>query len=435
MSVSWDIIRTCHLWRYHEHLHSARKYATQGDEIPVKDLKYLAYFESLLDDANNELVRQAVSEGRHPIGYTCFHMPEVLLNLDGCFSLRIRAPKTGSLDISTYYMSNYTCEYARAILERAGEGGYNFLDAIAGVDACAQMNRGLENIEIQKLVDKEKFFISHVDVPYKVDDKAIEHYRKQLQIKILDKLSESYGVDVSDDSIRRAVEEHNEICRIISEIGDMRMEANPRVTGYEFHILNLITYCCPKYLVTEKLRETLEELRTRVVDAKPAFRVRVAVVGSEIDDPDLTRLIEESGALIVADRFCFGSFPGRQPLTLSEGESALASVCRQYLEQSQCPRFMSRDKIRQRRDAVDEYAKKYKADGIIYEAMKFCDYWGYERALAGHIMQNEYGYPVLSIDRPYMSRTSGQLRTRMQAFVESLEIKKIQKKTGAEQNV
>ena len=36
--------------------------------------------------------------------------------------------------------------------------------------------------------------------------------------------------------------------------------------------------------------------------------------------------------------------------------------------------------------------------------LKFCDYWGYERASAFHVMREEYGYPVLSIDRPYASR-------------------------------
>ncbi|MEG1275540.1 MAG: 2-hydroxyacyl-CoA dehydratase family protein, partial [Ruthenibacterium sp.] len=60
--------------------------------------------------------------------------------------------------------------------------------------------------------------------------------------------------------------------------------------------------------------------------------------------------------------------------------------------------------------------------------MKFCTYWSYERALASHVMTQERGIPTLSIDRPYMSRTSGQLRTRVQAFIESLEIKKIKAK-------
>ena len=69
----------------------------------MKDLKHLIYFENLLDSANNELVQQAKDEGMHPIAYTCYHMPEVVLNVDNCFSVRLRAPKTGSFDIASYY--------------------------------------------------------------------------------------------------------------------------------------------------------------------------------------------------------------------------------------------------------------------------------------------------------------------------------------------
>ena len=52
----------------------------------MKELKHLMYFERLLDDAHNELVRQAETEGDLAIGYTCFHAPEVLLNLGSCTS-------------------------------------------------------------------------------------------------------------------------------------------------------------------------------------------------------------------------------------------------------------------------------------------------------------------------------------------------------------
>ena len=75
-----------------------------------------------------------------------------------------------------------------------------------------------------------------------------------------------------------------------------------------------------------------------------------------------------------------------------------------------------------------ELAKEYGADGIIYEQVKFCDPWAYERTLGSAMLSNDYGYPVLSVDRPYNIASSvGQMRTRVQAFVESIEIKKIQK--------
>ena len=85
---------------------------------------------------------------------------------------------------------------------------------------------------------------------------------------------------------------------------------------------------------------------------------------------------------------------------------------------------MERARSDGRRTYVRDLCREYSADGVLYEQMKFCDYWGYERMAASHIMHEEYGYPVLSIDRPYVVGSSGQLRTRVQAFVESVEIKK-----------
>lgn len=394
----------------------------------------MIYFENLLEEANNELVQQARAEGKLAIGYTCYHIPEVLLNVDNCFSVRLRAPRTGSIDMATYYMSNYTCEFARALVERGIEGGYNFLDGLAGVDACSMMNRFYEHFEILKMNDKPNFFVTHVDMPFKVEDYTIRQYVKQMKHRLLNYMEESYGVDVSDAAIRRAVEEHNEVCKIISEIGELRALENAPITGYEFHVLNLVSYCCPKYLILPKLRETLEEIKERETDEKPWYRARVAIVGSEIDDPSLTKMIEEAGAFVVSDRYCYGSTPGREVIELSDGEDALTQVCTHYMKAAECARYISDEKVRQRRDTADRLARKFHADGMIYEQMKFCDYWGFERALVSHIMNEEYGWPVLSIDRPYNARTSGQLRTRFQAFVESLEIKRIHQQKEAVSN-
>ena len=393
----------------------------------MKDLKHLIYFENLLDNADNELVEQAKADGGLAIGYTCYHIPEVLLNVDNCFSVRIRAPRTGSVDIATYYMSNYTCEFSRALLERGIEGGFQFLDGLAGVDACSMMNRFYEHFSLLKLNNKENFFVTHMDMPYKVEDYTLRQYVKQLKIRLLDIMEKNLGVDISDEKIREAVEEHNKVCRIMQEISEMRKADNPVITGYEFHILNLVTYTCPKRLILPYLEETLEELKNREPDPKPAFRARVAIVGSEIDDPSFTKMIEECGGLVVSDRYCFGSTPGREIIELKDDEPALDQVALHYMKTSECARYIADDKVQQRRETADRLAKEFKADGIIYEQMKFCDYWGFERALVSHIMSEEYGWPVLSIDRPYNARSSGQLRTRFQAFVESLEIKKIHK--------
>ena len=393
----------------------------------MKDLKHLIYFENLLEDANNELVRRAEAEGDLAIGYTCFHAPEVLLNLGNCFSVRLRAPHTNSMELATYYMANNSCEFSRALLERALEGNYSFLHAMAGVDVCEANNRAIENMEIMHMQgeDKEKFFYCNLDIPYSDDEDCVEHIREQVSRKILKPLGENYGVDTSDAAIRAAVREHNEVCRILTEIGELRKLDIPPITGYEFAVLVLVSYTCPKRLILPLLRETLEEIRTRQVDPEKNYRVRVAVVGSEIDDPNLIKLIESCGALVVADRFCYGSFPGRQEIALTQQEDALTQVCRWYLQNTECPRQSALHRVKYRNDHVAQLVREFKADGAIYEQMKFCTYWSYERVIANQIMPRDYGIQILSIDRPYIVGQSGQLRTRVQAFVESIEMKKL----------
>ena len=393
----------------------------------MKDLKHFIYFERLLDGANNELVQQAKADGKLALGYTCYFVPEVLLNLPGCFASRLRAPGTGSIDVGTYYMSSKICSYTRSILERGIEGGFDYLDALLSSETCQMMHRGHEHFEILDLVKKNnpRFFMTMMDVPFNDSPAAIDHYEEQLRTKLLDPLHDKLGVDTSDDAILAAIEAHNELCSLVRELGDMRKRDDPPITGYEFHVIQLVTLTCPQYLIMDKLRETLEEVRTRETDGKRP-RARIVLTGSEIDDPEFTKLLEDCGAAVVADRYCYGSLPGREEIEILHGETPLRAVARHYLKTSQCPRFMNRGKADGRKEYIRELVREYKADGVIYNQMKFCEFWSYERVLGVHVLSEEMGIPTIGIERDYTLASAGQLRTRLQAFIESLEIKSIQ---------
>ena len=207
----------------------------------MKDLKHLIYFENLLQDAQNELVTKAVEEGMYALGYNCYYVPEVLLNLPGCFSSRLRAPRCTSTDLASYYMTTRTCPYARSILERAIEGGYNYLDALLGAESCATMERMEEHFFLINPVKNPRFFVTQIDPPMKGDKTNLDYYKAQLKLKVVDELKNRFGVDVSDAAMRKAIEDHNEISRIITEIGDFRKSENPNITGYEFHVINLVS--------------------------------------------------------------------------------------------------------------------------------------------------------------------------------------------------
>ena len=396
----------------------------------LRDLKHLIFFEDLLLDANNALVQAACAEGRHALAYNCSYIPEVLLDVEGCFSVRLRAPRCTNPDLATYYMTNRSCPYSKSILERAFEGGYNFIDALLGQECCTTMNRMEQYFDYCKLIPKEKFFTSFIDMPLKKTAWHAGYCRRQIEQKIFEPLGRVYGVDFSEEKLRAAIEQHNEVCRIITEIGDMRKLPNPPVTGYEFHVIQLVSLTCPKDLILPYLRETLEEIKSREPEPKFPFRARVMVAGSEIDDPDFTKLLEGCGAYVVADRYCFGSIPGREEIIVKPDEDILQAIADHYIQTNQCPRSMGPENVVARKQFLYKIAQEYGAEGVIVENMKFCEYWGYERAQAAQWMRDGFSLPgtlpVCQIEKDYTNAATGQLRTRFQAFVESLEIKRIQ---------
>jgi benzoyl-CoA reductase/2-hydroxyglutaryl-CoA dehydratase subunit BcrC/BadD/HgdB len=393
----------------------------------MRDLKHLIYFEDLLQEANNDLVRKGKEDGNLCLGYTCYFMPEVLLDLPGCFAVRLRAPKCTSPDMATYYMSGRTCHYGRSLLERALEGGYNFIDAQLATETCTVTCRFQEHLDyMDGVINNATFKTSFTDVPFKKNENSIDHYRKQLKIKVLDFLKDEYGVDTSDEAILKAIEINNEVNDIITEIGNFRKLDRPTITGYEFSVITLVSMVCPKYLIVDKLRETLEELKTREPDNKPNYKIKVLLAGSENDDPDFIKLIESCGALVVADRYCYGSLEARNHINVEPGDDPLTAVAKHYLMTSQCARFMEQREMRLRKKVIADYATEYKADGVIVESNKFCEYWSYERMIDTIVLPRDYGFPVCSIEKEYINTASGQLRTRFQAFVESVELKKIQ---------
>ena len=170
----------------------------------MRDLKHLIYFENLLQEANNELVQQAKAEGKRAIGYTCYFMPEVLLDLPGCFSVRLRAPRCTSPDIATYYMSARVCHYARSLMERALEGGFNFLDAQMATETCTATCRFQEHLEQKhldsvkdmRIIDNDDFFCSFSDVPFKNNQISYEQFAKLSEAQITEFIAMSKSLPI-----------------------------------------------------------------------------------------------------------------------------------------------------------------------------------------------------------------------------------------------
>lgn len=386
----------------------------------MKKLKEMEFFEGLLDNPKNELVEKALEQGRVAIGYNCYMVPEPLLSMGNMFPIRLRAPGVENTELATHYMTPFICSYARSILECLLAGTYEFLGGLVFAACCTHIQRSCHNFEmLNDNLDKEGFFTHILDTPRKIYEPGIKLLTKDLR-KAAQKISHDYGIDISDESLAKAIKEQNSFYSLLREFSDLRKEDNPKISGAEFHKVMVAVKSAPKDMLIEPLKRLLAAINER--EGIKDYRARIMVLGSIFDNPRFTELIEEQGGLVVADRYCFGSLPGLE--TIAEDGDPYENLARHYLNTCECPRMM--EKIKDREQSVLKWAKEFKSDGIIFETMKFCDLWGYE-SLTGMRNLRKRDIPTVKIEREYALTGEGQLRTRVQAFIELIEGKRLSK--------
>lgn len=386
----------------------------------MNKLDELNFFEAIIETPKNELIEKAVADGRVPIGYNCYPVPRPLLSVGKAFPVRMRAPQIQNTELADFYMSSVICSYARSLLETGLTDGYEFLDAMIFSSSCQHIIKCCHNMEKKQVnVNKEKFFIHMLDAPQKVSDIYIDLYADNLK-KAAAKISENLGIDINDDTLRQAIKEQNEFNKHLQEISDLRMTKSPKITGSEFQKIMIATQVAPRDMMLNELIKLKEALKNR--EGENNYRARLMVVGSILDNPKYIEAIEDQGAVVVVDRYCFGSQPGLEMIP-EEGDP-YDNLARHYLETCECPHTVGRWKTRV--DKTIERIKQFNVDGVIIENLKFCDWWGYEILTLEKALKEE-GIPVVRIEREYSFGAEGQFKTRVQAFVESIEQKKLLK--------
>jgi benzoyl-CoA reductase/2-hydroxyglutaryl-CoA dehydratase subunit BcrC/BadD/HgdB len=365
-------------------------------------------FNDYLKSPVNPLVEQAADAGRIPIGYICSFVPEALLMSDKLFPVRLRAPGVAGTEAADNYLSSFVCSYARSILEFAMDGRYDKIRGWVFVPSCAHMQRLIDNMDYLK-----KPAFSHVlDVPSKVTDGTIAWLIEEFRM-LAEKLSSHFGVDMSDASIAKAIAEWNSYSQVIRSIGELRKQPNPPITGAEFHTLLMASMTSPKDLIMPAILDYKTEIEGR--QGAKNYRARLMLLGGQLDDPEFINLIESQGGLVVADRFCSGSIPGLIPIEVTG--DPFRSLAEHTFKKTLCPRMM--EEFNKRLSTIIQLVKEYKVDGIVIETIKFCDLWGVDAMPLVHALA-EAGIPVLRLEREYRLSSEGQLRTRVQAFLERL---------------
>lgn len=365
-------------------------------------------FEELLESPQNALVEQASRDGRIPIGYSCSFVPEALLMADRLFPVRLRAPGVAGTEIADNYMSALTCSYTRSLLEFAVDNRYDLIRGWVFVPSCAHTQRLVDNLEYLT-----KLAFSHViDVPRKVNDVTTAWLADELEI-LAQRLSDHFEVDMGTASLEEAIDCWNTFSGVVLSLGALRKRPRPPLTGADFHRVVMACLASPTDLILPAVLSLYRRIEHE--EGTADCRARLMLVGAHLHDPAFLAAIESQGALVVADRFCTGSIPGLLPVE-PDGDP-IRRLAAHTFRKTLCPRMM--EDFDRRLKTILDTVEEFRVDGVVIEIIKFCDLWGVDAMpLVAALRKN--GVPVLKLEREYAAGGEGQLRTRVQAFIESL---------------
>jgi bzd-type benzoyl-CoA reductase N subunit len=350
-------------------------------------------------------------DGRQIVGYFCSFTPVEVIEAAGLLPLRITGDPAESVSKADEHLEAIMCPYVRSCFDLALQGKYDYLSGLVIPHSCDSIER-LYNIWRYKLKPAYSHLITvpHVtfESSYEFFENEIANFRKTLEDYI--------GRTISDEDLSKAIANRNEQRRLLRELYTLRKQDPPQISGVEALSLSLASVRMPAEVFTQNLREIIEDISDRS-DVTPGGKPRIMLVGSEIDDLALVNIIEESGADVVMDDTCLGSRNFWQDV--STDEPPLRSLARHYLGDIKCARTYRGGSASERFAYLADYASEFSCRGAILDVMQYCD--TYELEVPGiRDCLEERGVKVLVLDDSYSARFKGQMKTRVETFIELL---------------
>jgi benzoyl-CoA reductase subunit C len=144
------------------------------------------------------------------------------------------------------------------------------------------------------------------------------------------------------------------------------------------------------------------------------------IVGSVMESPEFIRSMETEGGLVVTDELCTSTRYWSDLVVIDGSTTPIEAISRRYLNNFPCARMFPSN---ERFDRILDLIKQFKVDGVISEIIRYCVPYAHDLPLMTERLK-EQGIPILPLDVEFGTSGSGQIKTRVQAFLEMLEAKK-----------
>jgi len=381
----------------------------------------MAYFDGVIRGAHGERVQEIVDRkaaGDKFVGTFCIYVPEELVLALGAIPMALCGGTSLTIPYAEKKFPRDICPLVKSTLGLALSNTcpYGPIEDLAvGETTCDAKKKSWD------ILSKGGDF--HVlEVPQKkgLRDRELWHH-EVVQFKA--RLEELTGRILEPEKLAAAVRLMNRKRRALARLNAFRKEANPPVSGLDALVVMQGALLDDTLRFTENLEALNGELGDRVrrgigVASGRSKRIMVSGCPSVMGNWKLHHLIESAGALVVCDETCTGEryFGNLVEETDGNLDAQVAAIAARYLK-IDCSCFSPND---ERLESVVRLSREYRVDGVVQYVLQYCHTYNIEAiAVAGAL--KEAGVPSLKIVTDYSEEDTGQLRIRIDAFLEGLE--------------
>jgi benzoyl-CoA reductase/2-hydroxyglutaryl-CoA dehydratase subunit BcrC/BadD/HgdB len=381
----------------------------------------MGYFDFVMSEVHGLRIKELLDEktsGRKIIGSYCVFVPEEIVLAANATLVGLCAGADFVTEEVEKLLPRNTCALIKSTFGFKLGKVCPYLEAtdmVVGENTCDGKKKAYETFS--ELVDN----LYVMDLPQMKSAQGrellkSEYYRFKTAVEQLT------GVTVTAESLHAAIKTVNAKRAAIHRLSKLR-QANPApISGLDALLANQVFCYDNPARFTASVEKICDELETRIAEGKGAFpektpRILVSGCPQAVPNWKLPLLVETSGAVIVGEESCIGE-RGTRNLTKDSGktvEEMMEAIVDRYY-QVDCAIFTPNP---DRLAHIQEMAAKYRADGVIHYGLQFCQPYlmesiGVEKAL------EERDIPTLRLETDYSMEDMGQLKTRIEAFIEQL---------------
>ena len=344
------------------------------------------------------LLNRYKDTGVKVVGYTCSYVPEELIISAGLQPYRL--PNIGAN--ASALTPSFVCPFASATLENILRFESSFSGFVIA-HTCDPMWRLYDILKTK--ISKPLFLLR---VPHNTENELSLDFFK-MELKRFQKfLEKNCNGKIDHNALLNSIELCNESRTLLKNIYMLNSGSKYAVNASDLFSIVLAGMWMPKSEYNAKIKEL------NIGDDKISENVRLHLNGTAIYDIDLIKMIEDSGGFIASDDLCTGSryFWSK----VEKSDDPIHSLAYRYLKRIPCP---SQGPLKERLEYVNYMIKEFKVQGVITLAGRFCDPILYDSVhLRNMLVKN--GIPTMIIDYETPAQEIGRIKTRVEAFIESI---------------